>query len=59
MVDEKKRKPLSDTAAQILDLYRQLPEERKREFKALVKELSSTMPRETCVGQESASQQDS
>lgn len=56
--DEKTRKPLH-TAAQILDLYRQLSPEQKREFKALVKELSSTTPEGTSADQVSAAQQGS
>ena len=58
-MDEKKLKPLSDTAAQILALYRQLSPGRKREFMALVKELSLTTPTESSAGQVSAFQQDS
>lgn len=58
-MDEKRRKPLSDNAAQILALYRQLSPERKREFMALVKELSSATQQETSAGQASTAQQDS
>lgn len=58
-MDEKRLKPLSDTAAQILALYRQLPEERKLEFIALVKELSLTTPKGTSVDQVSTVQQGS
>ena len=58
-MDEKRLKPLSDTAAQILDLYHQLSPERKWEFMALVKELSLTTPAESSAGQVSAFQQDS
>lgn len=56
-MDEKRLKPLSDTAAQILALYRQLPERQKREFMALVKELSSATPQENAAGPASAGPQ--
>ncbi len=58
-MDEKRLKPRSDTAAQILALYRQLTPERKREFMALVKELSSATQRESAAGPASTAQQDS
>ncbi len=58
-MDEKNLKPLSDTAVEILTLYRQLSEGQQQEFIALVKELSSTMPKEASAGPASTCEQDS
>lgn len=57
-MDEKRLRPL-DSAAQILALYRRLPEKRKLEFMALAKELFSTMPEENSADQALTSRQDS
>ena len=50
---------MPDLKALILDLYRQLPPEKKKEFIHLLQELPSTKPKETSVDQRSSAQQDS
>ena len=59
-MDEKTKnlKPLSNTADQILTLYRKLSPKQKAEFMTLGRELSLATPEENSAGQELTAQRD-